>query len=112
MKWQSPLEEVQDARIGDETELHSLTPCEQRTRLLHCESQLLMWLSTCLVRHLRNLHALTFAMFVTMGKMLLIKPTQIFKKDISVKGFIYKIQTNVCELLHEVDNPLDQPALC
>lgn len=35
MKWQGPLEEVRDARIGDETELHSFTPCEQKASLLH-----------------------------------------------------------------------------
>lgn len=43
--------------------------------------------------------------------MFLIKPTRIFKKDLFVKDFIYKTQTNVCELLHTVASPLDQPAL-
>lgn len=112
MKWQGPLEEVRDASIGDETELHSLAPCEQKASLLHRGSRLQMWMVTSLMRHLRSSHAPPFTAFITMKKMFLIKPTQTFKKDLFVRDFIYKIQTNVREPLHRVVNPLDQASLC
>lgn len=68
----------------------------------------------CFMRHMRNLHALTFTILVIIGKMLLVL------SDISNTNFLERFLCNrfrsqmqiyVCEVLDRVYNCLDQPEL-